>query len=100
MPDGDGGWFIHRPPRFTPADIDMFEAARLVEESISPRGIRWEDEWNPKSRFRTGDEKGLPQKNFALIAQAKAEKKYEAAYGTKDHPVDMTGVYFPVTLVE
>ncbi|MFD2757107.1 hypothetical protein [Gulosibacter faecalis] len=80
----------------------MFEAARLAEESLSPRGITYEDELNPANarRFKTGNEEGLPEKNYAVIAQRNAEKAYEAKYGTKDDPVDMTGIFFPVRLLD
>lgn len=78
----------------------LFEMARLVDESISPRGIPYASEMDPANarRFTVGDENGLPQKNYAVVAQRKAENAYKKAYGTKDNPVDMTGVFFPVSL--
>lgn len=96
IPDGEGGFVVEREPEFTASDIDLFEAARLADEALSPRGIAWEDEMNPKVRFQVGDEKGLPSRNFAVAAEARARKKYEKQYPD----ADMAGLVWPVRLAE
>lgn len=97
IPDGDGGFTIEREPEFNEEDIEMFEAARLAEESISPRGIPYEDEMDieNKAKFWVGDENGRPGKNYAVAAVAQRREAYEKAY---PH-ADMSSFVWPVRLL-
>lgn len=96
IPDG-GGFVVERGREFTRDDIDLFEAARIAEESLSPRGIEFVDEMDPANerRFRTGDDAGLPSRNYAVAAQERARRAYEKAYPD----ADMAGLVWPVRLV-
>lgn len=94
MPDGDG-WRVERGPEFTRRDIDLMLAARAAEDAISPRGIEWRDELDPKARFHVGDEQGLPGKNFALEAIDTAKKIYAEKYPG----AEMGNLVWPVKVV-
>lgn len=97
VPDGAGGFHVEREPEFTREDVDLFEAARIAEESISPRGIPVEDEIDPANqyRFKVATPDGLPVKNFAVAAQNAQRKAYEKAWPDAD-----TGsLMWPVKLV-
>lgn len=89
-PDGEGGFVVEREPEFTAHDIELFEAARIVDESLSPRGIPFAAEMDKASRFKVG-----AQRNFAVAAQERKEREYKATEGT-----NMDGMIFPVELVE
>jgi len=97
IPDGEGGFIVERERQFTPDDIQMFEAARIAEESISPRGIPYEDETNPENRgkFAVGDEDGRPFWNYATLAVEQAQDAYKA----KNKNVAMEHLSWPVRLV-
>lgn len=75
-PDGDGGFLVERESEFTRDDVDMFEAARLAEEAISPRGMLYEDEINPDSNFIVGD----AVTNYAIKAVEAARKQWETQH--------------------
>ncbi|MEF3322308.1 hypothetical protein PV375_01190 [Gulosibacter sp. GYB002] len=83
---------------FTSADIDLFLAAKQAEESISPRGIPYEDEMNKDARFHVGGPDGLPRVNHAIRAQQRADRAFRKKYETEDRPLD--GLVWPVTLVD
>ena len=92
----DRGFLVIREPEFTPDDVRLFRAARDAVDALSPRGIPWSDEMDPKARFRVGDDEGLPFINYAERAQARAVRAYEKQY--PDAETD--GLRWPVTLLE
>lgn len=90
------GYRVEREPEFTPDDVMLLRAARDAADAISPRGIPWADEMDPKAVFRVGDKEGLPFINFAERAQARAAKAYEKQYPD----TELDGLRWPVSLVE
>ncbi|SJM61408.1 hypothetical protein FM112_07855 [Gulosibacter sp. 10] len=80
-----------REREFTDEDIQLFEAARIAEEQISPRGIPVEEELDPANKYRFRVEK---RTNFAVRAQEQARRKWE-----KDNPKsDGAGLMWAVSL--
>lgn len=94
-PDGEGGFFVEREPEFSRGDIDLLEAARRAEESISPRGFTLEEEFDPANKFRfQGAE---PRRNYAVAAQAEAERDFRAKYPDE---ANFDGFVFPIELLD
>lgn len=97
IPDEEsGGFIVEREPEFTPEDVDLLLAAREADASISPRGIPFEDEFDPNATFHVGDDRRDPRVNYAEVALEKTKKDWE-----KRNPKGSTaGHVWPVVLTD